>query len=267
MVVYDFNAPDADAVLRSSDEKEFHVHRLILTLASPVFEGMFSLPQPPSKTLTVDFPDPADILKPFIQYIYPRSPPKVTDISMWAALYTIADKYLVDAVMESLREILIPRFLETYPLRVYALASRWGFEEEAKIASRGTLTLDIFSDFPREDAELMGGGACQRLYALHFTRREAARKLVEKHYLPVTSLPQCYCESRKCKRLISVLSRCVDTRTWSTAEALWKELDEGDHPMRQCQRSTECRNGVKNMLKYFTSLLEGVSLSDFPETI
>jgi len=45
-----------------------------------------------------------------------------------------------------LRGMLIPRFLETFPVRVYALASHWGFEEEAKIASGRTLTLDISKD-------------------------------------------------------------------------------------------------------------------------
>jgi len=44
MAPYDFNAPDADTVLRSSDGEEFRVHRIILSLASPVFQGMFTLP-------------------------------------------------------------------------------------------------------------------------------------------------------------------------------------------------------------------------------
>ena len=45
MAPYDFNAPDADTILRSSDGKEFRVHRVILSLASTVFQGMFCLPQ------------------------------------------------------------------------------------------------------------------------------------------------------------------------------------------------------------------------------
>ena len=168
MSPYDFDSPDADVILRSSDGKDLRVHRIILSLTSPVFQGMFNLPQPiesPSQIPTIDVPESSDILQPFLQYLYPRSPPKISDVAMWADLYTIAHKYDADVIMDLLRDMLIPRFLEIAPLRVYALASHWGFEEEAKIASARTLTINIFKDkyFPREDAELMGGVACQQL--------------------------------------------------------------------------------------------------------
>jgi len=64
MAPYNFDAPDTDAVLLSSDGKEFHVHRLILSLASPVFRGMFSLPQPTEPTSqipTIDVAESSDI--------------------------------------------------------------------------------------------------------------------------------------------------------------------------------------------------------------
>jgi len=48
MAPYDSNAPDADTILRSSGVEEFRVHRIILSLASPAFQGMFILPQPSS---------------------------------------------------------------------------------------------------------------------------------------------------------------------------------------------------------------------------
>ena len=94
MPSYDFDAPGAGAILRSSDGKEFHVHRLILGLASPVFQGMFGFPQStnnPSEIPTIDIPESSDILQPFLQHLYPRSPPKIPDIAVWAALYIIAD--------------------------------------------------------------------------------------------------------------------------------------------------------------------------------
>ena len=110
MAPYDFDAPDADAILRSSDGKELRVHRIILSLASPVFQGMFGLPQPtepPSQIPSVDVPEPSGILQPFIQYLYPRSPPKVSGLAMWAALYAVADKYDAEVVVDLLRDMLI----------------------------------------------------------------------------------------------------------------------------------------------------------------
>jgi hypothetical protein len=268
MAPYDFKAPDTDTILRSSDGKEFHVHRLILSLSSPVFQGMFALPQsadPPSPIPTVDLPEHSAVLEPFIQYLYPRSPPTITSISMWAGLYAIADKYGAEAVIEPLRDMLIPRFLETAPLRVYALASRWGFKEEAKIASRRTLAMDIMESFPREDAELMGGGACQQLYLLHFNRREAARSLVEKHpppTSPAVSNLSCDCPSLSCKRVSSALAQRVSTRPWLTAEEMYEDIAKGHYP-KLC--GVDCRNAMKYVHAYFTSLLKAIS--DLPQTI
>jgi hypothetical protein len=180
---YNFEAADADTILRPSDGKELCVHKVILSLASPVFQGMFNLPQPTGfspKIPKIDVSESSDILQPLIQYLYPCSPPEISDISMWAALYAIADKYSVGPVMDLLRGMLIPRFLEISPLRVYALASCWGFEEEAKAASRGTLRMDISKGFPEEDATLMGTVACQKLYLLHIQRRDKARLLLNR---------------------------------------------------------------------------------------
>ena len=255
MAPYDFDAPDADAILRSSDGKELRVHRLILSLSSPVFQGMFSLPRPtesPSKLPIIDVPETSDILQPFLQHLYPRSPPRVADISMWAAVYAIADKYDTEMVMGLLRDVLISRILETSPLRVYALASRWGFEEEAKIASRRTLTMDIFNDFPREDAELMGGAACQRLYVLHFNRREAARALITNHPLPSTEDPSCECPPPQYARLVPALCQRVATKPWLTTEELYEEVAKWSYPAH-C--SGACRNAIKNMHAYFSSIL------------
>lgn len=41
-----FDSTDADVILRSSDGTDFHLHRVILSLVSPVLGAMFSLPQP-----------------------------------------------------------------------------------------------------------------------------------------------------------------------------------------------------------------------------
>ena len=265
MAPYNFDAPDADAILRSSDGKELRVHRLILSLSSPVFQGMFSLPSRPTDPVpTIDVADPSDILERFVQYLYPKSPPNITDVSMWAVMYAIADKYNAEIVTEHLRGMLIPRFLEASPLRVYALASHWGFEEEAKIASRGTLDRDIFEDFPREDAELMGGIGCQRLLFLHFNRREAARGLVVKHPLPPSRSSPCTCPPPNYDGIIPALARRMGSTPRLTSEELLKEIPRWKLP-KPCTLEGGCRYSVANTCTYFSSLLE--SIYDLPQTI
>jgi len=265
MAPYSFDAPDADVILRSSDGKDFRVHKVILNLASPVFQGMFDLPQPtnPSPQIpTIDIPEPSDILQPFVQYLYPRSPPEIVDLSVWAALYAIADKYNVEVVMGLLRGMLISRFLETSPLRVYALASHLGFEEEAKIASRGTLTMDISEGFPEEDAKLMGTVACQKLYLLHIQRREKARALVANRPYQLSDNHRCMCPPMDFSALTHVLSQRMSTRPWLTAGELYEEAARVSRP-RTC--GSRCRNNFGNVHAWFSLILEG--LSEIPQTV
>ena len=259
MVLYDFQAPDADATLRSSDEKEFHVHKIILSLASPVFRGMFGLPQPTGslpQIPIVDVTESSDILQPFIQYLYPCSPPKVPDVTMWSALYIVADKYQAEGVMDSLRNIL-PKFLETSPLRVYALASRWGLEEEARTASTRTLALDILRDFAREDAELMGGAACHKLFLLHLNRREAVQTFIVRHPRPTSPIgTTCPCPATPLVNFILTLCHRVGTRPLVTLGEVHEVANRQAWP-KNCGR--KCRFSHGSMNKYFRSLARGIS--------
>ncbi|KAJ7020665.1 hypothetical protein C8F04DRAFT_973983 [Mycena alexandri] len=45
-----FHGPAGDVILRSSDGIDFHVYRIVLSLASPIFEHMFSSSQPHSES-------------------------------------------------------------------------------------------------------------------------------------------------------------------------------------------------------------------------
>lgn len=60
-----FNAPGADFILRAFDNVDFRVHKAILSVASPVFESMFTFPKSQSDTqdLTIlTFPEPSTVL-------------------------------------------------------------------------------------------------------------------------------------------------------------------------------------------------------------
>lgn len=262
MAPYDFEAPDADIILRSSDGKEFRVHKVILSLASPVFQGMFDLPQPKEPTPVVDFPESSDVLQPFVQYLYPCSPPKISDLAMWADLYTVADKYSTEVVTDLLRDMLIPRFLETSPLRVYALASHWGFEEEAKVASTRTLIMDISSGFSEEDANLMGSVACQKLFLLHIQRREKAPTLVAARPYPYADSRGCFCPPLDFSAVVQAVSTYVSTKPWLTTEELYQEAAETENT-KMCGRF--CRNSLQNIHLWISSISRDISR--LPQTI
>jgi len=246
MAPYDLQSPDADAILRSSDGKDLRVHKVILSLSSPVFRDMFSLPQPtesaPSHIPVVDVPESSNVLTPFIQFLYPFSQPKVSDVAMWEDLYTIADKYDTGVVMELLREALITQFLEKSPFRVYALASRWGLEGEADIASKRTLAFDILQEFPQEDAALMGGVACKKLYQLHVQCRDQARAWASSSRDPFKfKFKNCDCTPFDFNSASQTLKERLFAKPWLPAEELYEEL-VGLERLAICSRKGGCRN-------------------------
>jgi len=136
-----FDAPDADIILRAlgPPKRDFRVHKLLLSLASPVFKGMFSLPQPTSdnpgestvaEVEIVEVTDPADALDIVLRIIYPYfTPPSLGgdfDFDTLVECLVIADKYEIRKIKLQLCDALA-QVSYAWPLRVYAIAARFGF--------------------------------------------------------------------------------------------------------------------------------------------
>ena len=140
-----FTTEDGDVVLRVGPDDTFRVHKLVLSLASPVFNDLFQSAQPdtpdegregtpPTLSLT-DAPEAVDLL---LRFIYPGVvPPTITNLAVLSALLTIADKYNVSMVPPVVKERLAAKeMLEKDPLGVYIEACRWRFTDETKAAAR-----------------------------------------------------------------------------------------------------------------------------------
>ena len=178
-----FSSPDADIILRSDDSRptDFRVHRCILRAGSPFFQSMFSLPQPESDTTErlpiLDVSEPAAVLDPLLRFLYPVPDPEVSTLDMLVLIMFAASKYDMAAVMDRLRVLLVsPAFLETAPVRVFAIASRFDLEEEAKLASKHTLGVHVLDAPLCEDLRHISAYAYYRLLELHRQRGDAARK-------------------------------------------------------------------------------------------
>ncbi|KAF9030700.1 hypothetical protein BDZ89DRAFT_1064480 [Hymenopellis radicata] len=69
------------------------------------------------------------------------------------------------------------RFMED-PLAVYALASRCGWDAEAVVAARKTLSLDLYAEEHAAILESMPAGAVVRLFQYHRARRDVFREII-----------------------------------------------------------------------------------------
>ena len=86
-----FDRPTADAILQSSDDVQFHVHKLFLMEASPFFATMFSLPQPQAAapaTLSADnlpvvpMTEPSSTLDALLRMCYPVPDPTLNRLEL-----------------------------------------------------------------------------------------------------------------------------------------------------------------------------------------
>ncbi len=183
-----FDSPDADLVLRSGalPTTDFRVHRCILAASSPFFKDMFSLPQPQtdddSNPPVVQVSESAEILEKLLCFIYPYSKPVLKTLEDVADILEAASKYDVTVAIDALRSILVsPAFVKQEPLRVYAIACRFDLEEEAKLASRHSLSVELPDSPPHEYLQDISESQYRRLLNLHKTRAAAAQELLVVH--------------------------------------------------------------------------------------
>ena len=129
--------------LRARLKHDFPVHKFILSLASPVFKDMFTFPQPTDQTLSeghqlpvVDIPEPPEVIDTILRLIYPGvESPRISDLSTLTTLLSAADKYNIASINPALKDGL-KTFSVSSPFKVYTLACRFGFLEEAKEAAK-----------------------------------------------------------------------------------------------------------------------------------
>lgn len=191
-----FDAIDADVILRvlGPPKRDFRVHKLILSLASPVFKDMFSLPQPTTpisdnstqsetvQTDIVEVTDPPRALDAILRMIYPFTPPSFNgNLDMIVECLTIADKYEIKGAMPQLRSAL-SGVNASQVLQVYAIASRFGFTGLVKSTSQHILSSVNLMGIPQlpNDFEFIAATTYHKLVRQHANRLEVMVEVVNR---------------------------------------------------------------------------------------
>lgn len=160
------DAPDADIILRTP-ERDFRVHKLVLSLASPVFKDLISQPRPTAPTSddptnpgdsevemdVLHVADPAEPLGFVLRIIYPS-------MTLVGSVFTrgldtlmecldIARKYKIEKATSQLSNTL-SRCAASDPLRVYAMAYRFGFTDLVESTSDLVVTSADLTKLPSD---------------------------------------------------------------------------------------------------------------------
>ena len=191
-----YNFEDADIVLRTPLSKGFRVHRAVLSAASPLFETLTAeVPEPdeldrdalPEVDVT-EGPEDLDIL---LRLIYPTlMPPKFEDFDTLGKAITVLKAHKIDGVQELLKPILISqRFLAADPIRVYAMACRFGYKEEYLAAAPLAAAKDFTNNIRGEDLRNMAAVDYHRLVALSKERLKKIKGDIFAAPIPCSNCP------------------------------------------------------------------------------
>ena len=97
--------------------------------------------------------------------------PSINDLDQLQQLLAAAQKYEISVALEGLRLALVsPTFVEADPVRVYAIACKFGLPLEARMSSRYTLSVDILQISQFEELSQITATDYLRLVRLHQNR-------------------------------------------------------------------------------------------------
>ena len=143
-----FDDARADLVLQSCDEVHFHVFKLILSLTSPIFSDMFSIPSPPSEkhydeVQVVHITEHSTALDVVLRHIYPVRSPKGDMLHYASILAEFGQKYQVEALDEFIT-VYLTDSVKRDPVGVYAIAATYRYSDIGAIAARTCLNILFF---------------------------------------------------------------------------------------------------------------------------
>ena len=158
-----FDHVKADIILRSSDNIDFRIFRLFLSLASPFFETLFDIPQPAEENGDQELKDGLPVisvtedsktLDALLRFCYPctlADDPKLEVLQDAMDILEAARKYSLDVIeKKALKALVNPQILEAEPLRCFVIAHRGRLREETLLAARYTLTQPLIPSWFQE---------------------------------------------------------------------------------------------------------------------
>jgi hypothetical protein len=160
--------PEASIILRSSDQVNFRVHKLVLAMSSPFFKDLLSLPQPPDAEIVdglpvVALPEHAGLLNSLISFLYPITPVIPDSYQKVFALLAVCQKYEIESVQFFIRTAIkagtFPSPVKAEAFSAYAIASDMGLVREAEDTARLTLGQPMTFESLGEGLRLFKGRA------------------------------------------------------------------------------------------------------------
>jgi len=179
--------PDADLILRSSDQVSFRVHKSVLAMSSPFFKDLLSLPQPTHDEVVdglpvVQVPEDADLLNSLVSLLYPICRVKPGPYEKVFVLLSACHKYDMVSLQSFIRDEVkrrnFPAPVKAQAFRAYAIASSMRLVPEMDDASRLTIGQPMKFESFGEELRLLTGQSLHDLVRYHVAYKLANTKRV-----------------------------------------------------------------------------------------
>ena len=197
-----FDHPKADVILRSSDNVDFRVFKLFLSLASPFFATMFELPQPSEgksedageikdSLVVIPVTEDSRTMDALLRFCYPCTLAKNPPLDHFKDVVNVleaAKKYSLDEVENEISQALFnPKILEVDSLRCFAIARRARLHDQTIMAAKYSLREPLIPGW-FEEVDLVTAADLLALLTYHQKCGSALQKLhlsfswIEQHY-------------------------------------------------------------------------------------
>ena len=178
-VVFDY--PDADIIVRSSDDLDFGVQKVFLVKSSPVLDGFIQAASnhsddgPPVGVGTplpiVRLPERRAILHSLFTFLLSVDPVLPPTLEETMELLSVAQKYRMSHILVHIRGSISlkdpPLINENNALHVYSLAQKYGLHRETAQAARITLKYTLTIENLEGKLDIMPGIHLHKLWKYH----------------------------------------------------------------------------------------------------
>jgi hypothetical protein len=172
-----FDDPEADVIIRSSNNIDFYVSKYLLSFSSSVFKDMFHVAQGPPEDeelkdglQVIPTSDGSDTWRILFRFIYPcgaAGRPRLFSLNEFSKAIEGSRKYGITGAEKMIVAELITHLLKLNPMRVFALACQYGLESEARVAAKETLHIPFLDRPYFVELEDMTASHYHRLQEFH----------------------------------------------------------------------------------------------------
>ncbi|KAJ6583300.1 hypothetical protein B0H10DRAFT_886560 [Mycena sp. CBHHK59/15] len=178
-----FSWPDADIVLQSLEGTRYRIDSYTLRTTSMLFKTMLTLPQPknsPTPPEPIPIHQPDAVVEPLLCLMCGLPTPEWQCYDDLEAVLSLAENWDTPGPISFIRaELTSHQWLAADPLRLYALATHFGWAAEARLASQQTLSLNLFDPAHAAALGRLTASALIPLLRLHRARRDGLRALLD----------------------------------------------------------------------------------------